>query len=118
MGLLEKVHKAGIQLVRTETLCDETMDFDCYIFTDVSPLSSKDVTVVIDFKDNTIEGDIVAHGSWYDLEYKEIQKYVNVLEYEDILRDFQHIKEECDKKQKLLHSKKSDEKIVNEELER
>ena len=117
MGLLEKVYKEGIQLVRTETLRDETMDFDCYIFIDVSPLSSKDVSIVVDFKDNTIEGDVVAYGDWHDLEYDEIQKYVNVLEDEDILRDFQHIKEECDKKQELLHSKKSDKKIINKELE-
>lgn len=89
--------KTGIKLIRKETVNNAGLDFDRYEFEDVSQLSSKDVSIIVDFNKNVIEGNIVAYGIWYDLEYEECVHYLNSLEKKDIIRDFEVNRKKCDK---------------------
>lgn len=98
MPFKNDVKKKGINFISKETIKYERIDFDRYIFEDVSQLSTKEISVVIDFNTNHIEGDIVAYGDWYDLEYEECLHYLDTLDKKDITRNFQAIRKQCDER--------------------
>lgn len=89
--------KTGIKLISKYTLKDAEVDIDRYEFEDISRLSSKDVSIIVNFNEDVIQGDIVAFGDWYDLEYEECVHYLNLLDKKDIIRDFEAIRKKCDK---------------------
>jgi len=81
----------NIKLISKETIKDVNLDFDRYIFEAKGLLSTKDISIVIDFKNKEIAGDIVAYGGWHDLELPECLTYLKLLDKEDIIRDFDSI---------------------------
>lgn len=93
--------KLSIKLIRTENILmegeeakkfdKEVVDFDRYVFESKSGLSTKDISVVVDFEDNEISGDMVAYGDWFDLTQEECIEYLSTLEEHQILRDFSDI---------------------------
>ena len=56
------------------------MDFDRYNIEEQSQISTKQISIVIDFKNEEITGDIVAHGDWYDLSLEECLEYIKVID--------------------------------------
>lgn len=61
-----------IKLVSKEQMKEKInqtqVDFDRYNVEITSQISTKDVSIVVDFLNEEITGDCVAHGSWYDID--------------------------------------------------
>lgn len=49
---------------------NEKYNFDLYQIEARSPMSTKEISLTVDFIEKKISGDIIAFGDWYDL-YKE-----------------------------------------------
>ena len=67
---------------------NEKYDFDRYNFIKRTPLSTQEISIIVDFKENEITGDTIAYGSWYDLELEECIDYLITLQPSEIKRDF------------------------------
>lgn len=85
-----------IKLVSTEQMIftqdNEDYDFDRYVIEARSQISTKEYNVIVDFKTKEIEGDVVAHGDWYDIETEEcVELLEGMLKNNKPLRDFSHI---------------------------
>lgn len=67
-------------------------DFDRYNLEIKTGLSTKEVSVQVSFienEDEIITGDIIAFGSWYDLELDECIEYLKIVkEQNKMKRDF------------------------------
>ena len=66
-------------------------DFDRYNFITRSPLATKEISVVVDFANDEISGDKIAHGSWCDIEITECIELLETLKPCDIKRNFKSI---------------------------
>ncbi len=73
------------------TYDNQECDFDRYNFIIRSPLSTKEISVVVDFLKDEITGDTIAYGEWYDLETSECIELLETLNLLDIKRDFTSI---------------------------
>ena len=69
----------------------EKYDFDRYNFVERSPFSTKEISVVVDFKNEEITGDKIAYGSWYEIETCGCVEFLETLKTTDIKRDFTSI---------------------------
>lgn len=67
------------------------VDFDRYNLEEQSQISTKQISIVIDFKNEEISGDIVAHGDWYDLSVDECLEYIRVID--NPIRSFDNMEE-------------------------
>ena len=70
------------------------IDFDRYDLEENTQISAKQISIVVDFKNKEITGDIVAHGSWYDLSIEECLEYIRVVKkpirnFDNILKEYQ-----------------------------
>jgi len=71
----------------------QKLDLDRYDFEEQSPLSTKEVSVVIDFENEEIEGDCIAYGGWYELSVDECLEYIQSIDkpirnFDDILEKY------------------------------
>lgn len=62
---------------------------DNYYFEEKSPLSTKDVIITIDFKSQEVNGECVAYGDWLDLEHEECLRYLQQLEENEVIRNYE-----------------------------
>lgn len=67
----------------------KTFDYDIYELEYRTQISIRQITIVVDFKNEEIIGDIVAHGSWYDLTIEECLEYIEIIDKP--IRNFDHI---------------------------
>ena len=65
------------------------VDFDRYNLEERTQISTKQISIVVDFKNEEISGDIVAHGGWYDLSLDECLEYIKVVD--NPIRNFDSI---------------------------
>lgn len=70
---------------------DKEYDFDRYNFIVRPVFTEKETSIVVNFKKNTITGDQIAYGSWYDIELQECIDCLKTLQPNEILRDFNHL---------------------------
>ncbi|MDM7538023.1 MULTISPECIES: hypothetical protein [Lactococcus] len=84
-----------IKVSSVETIKDtqnNKYDFDRYNLKIKTGLSTKEVSVQVSFienEDEIITGDIIAFGSWYDLELDECIEYLKIVkEQNKMKRDF------------------------------
>lgn len=84
-----------IKVSSVETIKDtqnNKYDFDRYNLKIKTGLSTKEVSVQVSFIENEneiITGDIIAFGSWYDLELDECIEYLKIVkEQNKMKRDF------------------------------
>lgn len=84
-----------IKVSSVETIKDtqnNKYDFDRYNLEIKTGLSTKEVSVQVSFIENEneiIKGDIIAFGSWYDLELDECIEYLKIVkEQNKMKRDF------------------------------
>lgn len=63
-------------------------DLDRYNFVERTGLSTKEISIDVDFERNEITGDKIAYGSWYKLELEECIKFLKTLQSNEIKRDF------------------------------
>lgn len=84
-----------IKVSSVETIKDtqnNKYDFDRYNSKIKTGLSTKEVSVQVSFienEDEIITGDIIAFGSWYDLELDECIEYLKIVkEQNKMKRDF------------------------------
>ena len=84
-----------IKVSSVETIKDtqnNKYDFDRYTLEIKTGLSTKEVSVQVSFienEDEIITGDIIAFGSWYDLELDECIEYLKIVkEQNKMKRDF------------------------------
>lgn len=66
-------------------------DFDRYNFVTRSPLATKEFSIVVNFLNGEITGDVIAYGSWYDIETVECIELLETLKPSEIKRDFKSI---------------------------
>lgn len=77
----------------------KSFDYDIYELETQTQISTKQITIVVDFKNEEITGDIVAHGSWYDLTIEECLEYIEIIDKP--IRNFDHIIEKNTKTYKV-----------------
>ncbi|MCH4199852.1 hypothetical protein QYH60_13840 (plasmid) [Lactococcus lactis subsp. lactis] len=84
-----------IKVTSIETVKDNEnneYDFDRYNLEIKTGLSTKELSVVVSFIENdkeVITGDMIAFGSWYDLELDECIEYLKIVkEQNKMKRDF------------------------------
>ncbi|HCW8076475.1 TPA: hypothetical protein OYH96_002649 [Staphylococcus aureus] len=65
------------------------IDFDRYNLEERTQVSTKQISIVVDFKNEEITGDIVAYGGWYDLSVDECIEYIKVVN--NPIRNFDNI---------------------------
>lgn len=87
-----------IEYKSTETINEEIngeeVNFDRYDFVERTLLSTKEVSIVVDFKNEEITGDCVAYGDWYDLDFEECTVFIDHLNKHNLAtRDFSSIYE-------------------------
>lgn len=73
-----------IELIKVEQI----EQFDHYMFLEKTQLSTKDVLVTVDFDRNKITGEMVAHGSWYDIDQQQCEKYLSEVKKHERKREF------------------------------
>ncbi|WP_142977074.1 hypothetical protein [Enterococcus gallinarum] len=67
---------------------NKNYDFDLYQIEARSPISTREISLYIDFIDKEVSGDIIAFGSWYDLETESVIEVLKQLKKENqLLRD-------------------------------
>jgi hypothetical protein len=71
----------------------QQVDLDRYQFEKQSGLSTKEVSVVIDFENEEIAGDCIAYGGWFELSVSECLEYIQSIDKP--IRDFDDILEKC-----------------------
>lgn len=71
---------------------DAKIDLDIYYLEKRSPLSTKEYTIRVDFLNEKISGDCIAHRSWFDLEKEECLEILELMLIDNQpKRDFSHI---------------------------
>lgn len=50
-----------------------------FVLEEKGPLSTKEITIDVDNEKGTVKGNILAYGSWEDLEEQEVEEYVKFL---------------------------------------
>ena len=68
-GNILKVIKATVTEMRGINN-HQKYDFDLYQIEARSPMSTREITLTVDFIEKKVSGDIIAFGDWYDLEGK------------------------------------------------
>lgn len=71
----------------------QQVDLDRYQFEEQSGLSTKEVSVVIDFENEEIAGDCIAYGGWFELSVDECLEYIQSIDKP--IRNFDDILEKC-----------------------
>lgn len=71
----------------------QKLDLDRYDFEEQSTLSTKEVSVVIDFENEEIAGDCIAYGEWFELSVDECLAYIQFIDKP--IRNFDDILEKC-----------------------
>jgi len=61
------------------------VDQDYYTLSDSSPMSTKEIDIYIDYREDTIRGDQIAYGSWDDIPEEELYDFVQQMEKEGLL---------------------------------
>lgn len=77
------------------------LDYDRYNLEIKNQISTKDVSVIIDFKKQEVSGDTVAHGDWYDLTTEEVLEYVKLIDKP--IRSFERILEKYENKEEVFN---------------
>lgn len=67
----------------------EEINHDIYIIEEKTPLSTKEITIVVDHIKEEIIGDMIAYGGFSKLDSEECLRYV--LEIDNPIRDFSYI---------------------------
>ncbi|WP_231598695.1 hypothetical protein [Enterococcus gallinarum] len=49
-------------------------DFDLYQIEALSPMSTREITLTVDFIEKKVSGDIIAFGDWYDLDIESVNE--------------------------------------------
>ena len=62
---------------------NEKYDFDLYQIEARSPMSTKEISLTVDFIEKKISGDIIAFGDWYDLDKEPIIEILTQIQEEN-----------------------------------
>lgn len=64
-------------------------DFDRYTITKRTPLSTHEISVVVDHINEEITGDVIRYGGWHDLDADELTEALDIISKENAaLRPF------------------------------
>ena len=87
---LKKLYVYSADLIEVDN--NKPQDFDLYEIEARSSLETRELSLVVDFINKEVSGDIVAFGSWYDLDKETVIEVLNQLKKENkILRTFNFI---------------------------
>lgn len=67
----------------------EEINWDRYHLEEKTLLSTKEVTIILDFKNEEITGDCIAYGGWFELSVDECLSYAR--EITNPIRNFDYI---------------------------
>lgn len=62
---------------------NEKYNFDLYQIEARSPMSTKEISLTVDFIEKKISGDIIAFGDWYDLDKETVIEIIKQIEKEN-----------------------------------
>ncbi|MDT2974807.1 hypothetical protein [Enterococcus casseliflavus] len=80
-GNILKVIKATVTEMRGINN-HQKYDFDLYQIEARSPMSTREITLTVDFIEKKVSGDIIAFGDWYDLDIKSVNEILKQLKKE------------------------------------
>ena len=84
------------KVIQRETvIIGEGFDFDRYEIEIKTPISTKELAIVVDFKTEEISGQFIKYGSWYDLPIEDCLEYANQIKKP--IRSFKEIIEKYNK---------------------
>ncbi|SOC45086.1 hypothetical protein [Salinicoccus kekensis] len=84
--MIEVISREKIQTVFE----GEEIDYDIYIMEEKTPFSTKEVTIIVDFKKEELTGDCIAYGGFYDISIDECLSYIKEITHP--IRTFDYIK--------------------------
>lgn len=58
-------------------------DFDLHQIEARSPMSTREITLTVDFIEKKVSGDIIAFGDWYDLDIESVNEILKQLKKEE-----------------------------------
>lgn len=67
---LKKLYVYSADLIEVDN--NKPQDFDLYEIEERSSLETRELSLVVDFINKEVSGDIVAFGSWYDLDQSTV----------------------------------------------
>ncbi|MGC5423395.1 hypothetical protein ACPYM4_08610 [Enterococcus faecium] len=62
---------------------NEKYNFDLYQIEARSPMSTKEISLTVDFIEKKISGDIIAFGDWYNLDKETVIEIIKQIEKEN-----------------------------------
>ena len=62
---------------------NKPQDFDLYEIEARSPMSTREITLTVDFIEKKVSGDIIAFGDWYDLDIESVNEILKQLKKEE-----------------------------------
>lgn len=81
-GNILKVIKATVTEMRGINN-HQKYDFDLYQIEACSPMSTREITLTVDFIEKKVSGDIIAFGDWYDLDIESVNEILKQLKKEE-----------------------------------
>ena len=58
-------------------------DFDLYEIEARSPMATREISLIVDFIEKKVSGDIIAFGDWYDLDIESVNEILKQLKKEE-----------------------------------
>lgn len=81
-GNILKVIKATVTEMRGINN-HQKYDFDLYQIEVRSPMSTREITLTVDFIEKKVSGDIIAFGDWHDLDIESVNEILKQLKKEE-----------------------------------
>ena len=81
-GNILKVIKATVTEIRGINN-HQKYDFDLYQIEARSPMSTREITLTVDFIEKKVSGDIIAFGDWYELDKETVIEIIKQIEKEN-----------------------------------
>ena len=66
-------------------------EFDIYGIEDKRALTTKEISIKVNFDKMEITGDCIAYGEWYDLDSEECKELLTMIPKEERLRNFEDL---------------------------
>ena len=66
-------------------------EVDVYRIDERRPMTTREISVMVDFEKGEITGDCIAYGEWYDLDIEECKEILKAIPKKERLRDYEYL---------------------------
>lgn len=79
-------------IINVTSVKNDTSHYDNYFVELRTGLSIKQYTIVVDFVEKFITGDVIAYGDWFDIDLDECLHVLNLVKEQDrLVSDYNHL---------------------------